>query len=89
MSDLPMQDLQHGLDIGDDEWHMLTITTHIDGGRGFELYIDGVMRGSLSQHTSRSTNGSNIDIDPIQVSHFLKMVATQDFKNLWKRLDMR
>ncbi|KAK9815241.1 hypothetical protein WJX72_000491 [[Myrmecia] bisecta] len=31
----------------DGQWHMVTLTTHAAGGQGYELYVDGNLRGSL------------------------------------------
>ena len=32
----------------DGEWHMATITTHPEGGKGYELYVDGTRRGAVA-----------------------------------------
>jgi hypothetical protein len=32
----------------DGEWHMVTLTTHPEGGKGYELYVDGSRRGSTA-----------------------------------------
>lgn len=31
--------------LADGEWHMVTLTTLPEGGKGYELYVDGTRRG--------------------------------------------
>lgn len=31
------------------DWHMLTLTTHPGGGRGFQLYVDGQLAAEVNQ----------------------------------------
>ena len=35
----------------DGKWHMVTLTTHTDGSRGYDLFIDAVRRASLNGST--------------------------------------
>ena len=37
---------EHGAIDSDNMWHMLTLTTHPEGGNGYSVYIDGVLRSS-------------------------------------------
>ena len=38
---------EHGAIDEDGMWHMYTITTHPAGGKGYSVYIDGALRGSM------------------------------------------
>ena len=33
--------------LADGEWHMVTLTTLPEGGKGYELYVDGTRRGEI------------------------------------------
>ena len=37
---------EHGAIDSDNMWHMLTLTTHPEGGNGYSVYIDGMLRSS-------------------------------------------
>eukprot|EP00212_Chloropicon_laureae_P003902 CAMPEP_0197488208 /NCGR_PEP_ID=MMETSP1311-20131121/3186_1 /TAXON_ID=464262 /ORGANISM="Genus nov. species nov., Strain RCC856" /LENGTH=1764 /DNA_ID=CAMNT_0043032175 /DNA_START=186 /DNA_END=5480 /DNA_ORIENTATION=+ len=34
------------IDVSDDEWHMITLTTRQDGGDGYAIFVDGVLGGA-------------------------------------------
>eukprot|EP00951_Prasinocladus_malaysianus_P002766 scaffold19603_cov18-Prasinocladus_malaysianus.AAC.1 len=34
-------------DLADGRWHMLTVTTHPTQGKGYRVYVDGVLSGML------------------------------------------
>ena len=37
--------------LADGNWHMLTVTTHIEGTGGFQLYVDGDLVGQTPQNS--------------------------------------
>lgn len=53
--------------MNDQQWHMLTLSTHSDGTPGYSLFLDGQAAGDLSQD-SRDPNG-----DAVQASAPLHM----------------
>ncbi|MEW5310359.1 MAG: hypothetical protein WDW38_002167 [Sanguina aurantia] len=58
-STLPGTRADDGVDMGDAEWHMLTVTTRRGGGPGFSLYVDGILKGTLKRSSKRDTDGAD------------------------------
>jgi hypothetical protein len=45
------------VDFRDGAWHMVTLTTHPAGGKGYEVYVDGARRASIGGGSGLTTSG--------------------------------
>lgn len=50
-----------GADVHDGQWHMLTVTTHLDASPGYSLFLDGGLAGDLSS-SSRDPHGNPVQV---------------------------
>jgi len=60
------RDMPGHIDVNDDEWHMVTITTRADGGKGYAIFVDGVLGGANFLPTSQeeAANGKPYQVSP-------------------------
>eukprot|EP00884_Botryococcus_braunii_P015271 jgi/Botrbrau1/2427/Bobra.0395s0049.1 len=42
----------------DGNWHMVTLTTHTDGSKGYALYVDGTLAGNLTAQSRNNATGN-------------------------------
>ncbi|KAK9807978.1 hypothetical protein WJX73_009845 [Symbiochloris irregularis] len=61
---------QAGRGVLDEQWHMVTLTTHVDASPGFSMYLDGRLAGDLNS-SSTDPWGNAVQVgggDPMQLS---------------------
>eukprot|EP01025_Chloroclados_australasicus_P055058 TRINITY_DN6593_c1_g1_i3.p1 TRINITY_DN6593_c1_g1~~TRINITY_DN6593_c1_g1_i3.p1 ORF type:complete len:1003 (+),score=63.74 TRINITY_DN6593_c1_g1_i3:441-3449(+) len=61
----------------DGEWHMYTLTTHIDSTPGYQVYIDGLLAADHSL-TNSGPNGQVHGGDPIYLDSDIHLCGTTD-----------
>jgi len=53
VNDNEARDSPGHIDVNDDAWHMITLTTRADGGKGYAIFVDGVLGGANFLPTTR------------------------------------
>lgn len=66
----------------DATWHMVGLTTHPDGGKGFEIYVDGEQVSSVDSNTIyRDANGNRLAVtggDPLELEGDIVLCGRND-----------
>lgn len=73
-------------DVNDGNWHMITLSTLVDGGKGFSLFVDGALAVSLTP-TSNATSPGGLPVeatggDPALMTSDIFLCARSDMSTL-------
>ena len=62
---------QQSVNLADGQWHMVTLTTHPEGGKGFQLYVDGSLAGQMSPGIQYTGTSLLLSPPPAELHHGL------------------
>ena len=70
---------QQSANLADGQWHMVTLTTHPEGGKGFQLYVDGSLAGQMIPGIQYTGISLLLNYPPAGVHHGLSQHCNLSF----------